>query len=59
MKKTTLTKGQRKFHKDYYFGIGIGLLVTAVAQALRDLWWVTMFWGFVFIVIAALGGRKK
>ncbi|MEK6908468.1 MAG: hypothetical protein AABX23_00245 [Nanoarchaeota archaeon] len=59
MKKINLTKPQRQFHKDYYFGIGIGLLVTAVAKALGDLWWVTMFWGFVFIVIAALGGRKK
>mgnify|MGYP001571446264 CR=1 FL=1 len=58
VRKTIPTKGQKQFHKDYYFGIGIGLLATAVAQAFGNKWYVIMFWGFVFIVIAVLGGRR-
>lgn len=59
MEKKKLTKSQLAFKRDYFFGIGTGLLATSVAQAMGNKWYVIFTLGAIFVVVGVLAGKNK
>lgn len=57
--KETKEKKAVEFKRDYYVGIGVGLLSTAVAQAFGNKWPILMVIGLTFVFYGIYSWKRK
>jgi hypothetical protein len=53
-----LNREQLIFQRDYYTGIGVGILTTAVASAFDNKWPILLFIGLIFVLVGVVSGKK-
>jgi hypothetical protein len=46
------------FRKDYFLGIGVGLIASSISQALKSPY-VLLFAGFIFVLIGVVPFQKR